>query len=94
MLSECPNRDGGMETPPFLKLKPRLMDTKIKAEELYNKFYDLLFTSDFREVESKRAAILCVDEIIKEVERHEIAFEMNHSFKDDWEEVKEHLNNM
>ena len=27
MLSECPNRDGGMETPPFLKLKPREMCT-------------------------------------------------------------------
>lgn len=66
------------------------MDTKKKAEELYNKFYDLLFTSDFREVESKRAAILCVDEILGITDT---VWESSIDF-DYWEEVKEHLNNM
>ena len=65
------------------------MDTKKKAEELYNKFYDLLFTSDFREVESKKAAILCVDEILGVI----VSLTDFSKWKD-WNEVKEHLNNM
>lgn len=74
------------------------MDTKKVADDLYNKFYDLLFTSDFREVESKKAAILCVSE-----KRETLCMYANSTtgqgekFRqhfDELMEVKEHLNNM
>jgi len=70
------------------------MDTKKKADDLYNKFYDLLFTSDFREVESKRAAILCVDEIIESQKCCDECAEEGSVEIAKWDKVKEHLNNM
>ena len=40
------------------------MTPKEKAKELFDIYYELLFTSDFRDEESRQSALICVEQIL------------------------------
>lgn len=41
------------------------MTPKEKAKELFDIYYELLFTSDFRDEQSRQSALICVEQILK-----------------------------
>ena len=72
------------------------MDTKKKAEELVEKYQELLSKHIFNGYfdVAQECAILCVDEIIESHHSCEDCEEEGSIELRDWGRVKEHLNNM
>lgn len=81
------------------------MTPKEKAKELYGKFSILVerenfFHDDVEHENSKKAAIICVDEIIKNCPFKDYGFKFNsvssrlEAVSEYWEEVKQELLNL
>lgn len=67
------------------------MNSKEKAKEITEMFYDYANDIDGSNIDfRKQCALICVDEIIKEVER--IEEEQSYGFSSDyWKEVKQEI---
>ena len=48
------------------------MTKKEKAQEIFDKYYDILFTSDFRDIEAKKCSVEAVNQIISACEYNNV----------------------